>query len=42
MNADSAYLEEDEVDEPPYRDAPETPAMARPLAAELAVSQEIS
>lgn len=32
VNADSAYLEEGEVAETPYRDAPETPAMARPLA----------
>ena len=29
VNADSAYLEEGEVDEPPYRDAPATPAMAQ-------------
>jgi protoporphyrinogen oxidase len=42
VNADSAYLEEGEVDEPPYRDAPETPAMARPLTAELAASHEIA
>ncbi len=40
VNADSVYLEEDEVDESPYRDAPETPAMATPLAP--AVSHEIS
>ena len=42
VNADSAYLEEGEVDEPPYREAPATPAMARPLAPEAAGSQEIS
>ena len=35
VNADDAYLEEGELAEPPYRDAPETPAMARPLAAEV-------
>ncbi len=40
VNADSVYLEEDEVVQSPYREAPETPAMARPLAP--AVSQEIS
>ena len=27
VNADGAYLEEDEVDESPYREAPPTPAM---------------
>jgi protoporphyrinogen oxidase len=32
VNADSAYHEREEVDEQPYRSAPETPAMARPLA----------
>ncbi len=32
VNAESVYLERDEVDEQPYRVAPETPAMARPLA----------
>jgi protoporphyrinogen oxidase len=32
VNADSAYLEEGEVDEQPYREAPPTPAMAAPLA----------
>jgi len=32
VNADSAYHEREEVDEQPYRVAPETPAMARPLA----------
>jgi len=32
VNADSAYHERDEPDEQPYRAAPETPAMARPLA----------
>jgi hypothetical protein len=40
VNADSVYLEEDEVRESPYREAPETPAMAAPLAP--AVSQDIS
>ena len=39
VNADSDYHEEGEVAEQPYRDAPETPAMARPLAAELAALQ---
>ncbi len=42
VNADSVYLEEDEEDEPPYRSAPATPAMARPLAAEAAGGQETS
>src|SRR6186997_2184294 len=32
VNADSVYHETVEVDEQPYRAAPETPAMARPLA----------
>jgi protoporphyrinogen oxidase len=32
VNADSVYHERDEVAEQPYRVAPETPAMARPLA----------
>jgi protoporphyrinogen oxidase len=32
VNADSVYHERDEADEQPYRIAPETPAMARPLA----------
>lgn len=32
VNADGVYLERDEADEQPYRAAPETPAMARPLA----------
>jgi len=32
VNADSAYHEREEADEQPYRSAPETPAMARPLA----------
>lgn len=32
VNADSAYHERDERPEQPYRAAPETPAMARPLA----------
>ena len=41
VNGDNAYLEEDEVDEPPYRDAPPTRAMGLPLAPETA-GQEIS
>jgi protoporphyrinogen oxidase len=41
VNADSVYLEEGEVDEPPYRDAPSTRAMGMPLAPEGA-GQEIS
>jgi protoporphyrinogen oxidase len=32
VNADSVYHERDEAAEQPYRAAPETPAMARPLA----------
>jgi hypothetical protein len=32
VNADSVYHERQEADEQPYRVAPETPAMARPLA----------
>jgi len=32
VNAEGVYLEREEVDEQPYRVAPETPAMARPLA----------
>jgi protoporphyrinogen oxidase len=32
VNADSAYHELEEADEQPYKVAPETPAMARPLA----------
>ncbi|MDX6636473.1 MAG: hypothetical protein QOF06_2676 [Solirubrobacterales bacterium] len=32
VNADSVYHERKEADEQPYRVAPETPAMARPLA----------
>ncbi|HWT90598.1 MAG TPA: NAD(P)/FAD-dependent oxidoreductase, partial [Solirubrobacterales bacterium] len=32
VNADSVYHEREEVEEQPYRVAPETPAMARPLA----------
>jgi protoporphyrinogen oxidase len=32
VNAESVYHEEDVPDEQPYRDAPETPAMERPLA----------
>jgi protoporphyrinogen oxidase len=39
VNADSAYLEEGEVDEPPYRDAPPTRAMSMPLAAETAAQE---
>jgi protoporphyrinogen oxidase len=35
VNADSAYHERLEPDEQPYRSAPETPAMARPLAEDL-------
>ena len=42
VNADDAYLEEGELAESPYRDAPATPAMARPLAAEVAAPQETS
>jgi protoporphyrinogen oxidase len=43
VNADSVYLEEDEIAQSPYRDAPETPAMAAPLAPLASVaSQEIS
>jgi protoporphyrinogen oxidase len=43
VNADSVYLEEDEVAESPYRDAPKTPAMAGPLAPLAPVSpQEIA
>ena len=42
VNADGAYLEEGELEEPPYREAPVTPAMARPLTADAAGSQEIS
>jgi protoporphyrinogen oxidase len=34
VNADTAYHEESRPDEHPYRAAPPTPAMARPLAAE--------
>jgi protoporphyrinogen oxidase len=34
VNVESAYLEEDEVDEQPYRAAPETPAMSAPLGSE--------
>ncbi|HKF81666.1 MAG TPA: NAD(P)/FAD-dependent oxidoreductase [Solirubrobacterales bacterium] len=32
VNADSVYHEREEADEQPYKTAPETPAMARPLA----------
>ena len=41
VNADSVYLEEGEVDEPPYRDAPPTRAMRMPLVTEAA-GQETS
>jgi len=34
VNAESVYHEEDVADEHPYRQAPETPAMEKPLAAE--------
>jgi protoporphyrinogen oxidase len=34
VNAESAYHEEDVADEHPYVDAPDTPAMEQPLAAE--------
>jgi protoporphyrinogen oxidase len=34
VNAESAYHEEDTPDEQPYREAPETPSMAQPLASE--------
>jgi hypothetical protein len=34
VNAESVYHEEDVADEHPYVDAPETPAMEQPLAAE--------
>ena len=34
VNVESAYLEEDEPDEQPYRAAPETPAMSAPLGSE--------
>jgi hypothetical protein len=34
VNVDSVYLEEDEVDQQPYRSAPETPAMSAPLGSE--------
>jgi protoporphyrinogen oxidase len=34
VNVESAYLEEDEVDQQPYRAAPETPAMSAPLGSE--------
>ncbi|MGH2953724.1 MAG: NAD(P)/FAD-dependent oxidoreductase [Solirubrobacterales bacterium] len=42
VNADGAYLEEGERDEHPYRRAPATPEMARPLAEESLVAQEIA
>jgi hypothetical protein len=32
VNAESVYHEEDVPDEQPYREAPETPAMEKPLA----------
>jgi protoporphyrinogen oxidase len=34
VNVDSVYLEEAEVDEQPYRSAPDTPAMSAPLGSE--------
>ncbi len=34
VNAESAYHEEHTADEQPYREAPETPSMAQPLATE--------
>jgi protoporphyrinogen oxidase len=34
VNAESVYHEEDVEDEQPYREAPDTPAMAQPLASE--------
>ena len=34
VNVESVYLEEDEIDEHPYRDAPETKAMRQPLGSE--------
>jgi protoporphyrinogen oxidase len=39
VNADGVYLEEGEEDEQPYRVAPATPAMHRPLAEEAAASE---
>jgi protoporphyrinogen oxidase len=42
VNADSVYLEDGERDEQPYRRAPATPAMARPLAEDSLVAQEIA
>ena len=36
VDSDGAYLEEDEVEETPYRDAPPTKAMSLPLAPEAA------
>ena len=42
VNADSVYLEEGQSEEHPYRRAPRTPAMARPLAEESLVAQEIA
>jgi len=41
VNADGVYLEEDEVDEAPYRRAPATPAMVR-SPADDALAQEIA
>lgn len=34
VNVESVYLEEDEIDEHPYRNAPETKAMGQPLGSE--------
>jgi hypothetical protein len=42
VNADNAYIEEDELEEQPYRLAPTTPAMARSLADEARAAQEIA
>jgi protoporphyrinogen oxidase len=42
VNADSAYHEERRPDEHPYRSAPTTPALARPLADERLALQEIA
>jgi protoporphyrinogen oxidase len=42
VNADSAYIEEDEPDEQPYRRAPATPTMARSLADEAPAAHEIA
>ena len=39
VNSDSAYLEEGEVDEPPYREAPPTPAMSRSPSEDAALHE---